>query len=200
MENWLTGSVRKETAISDTTRTSVQNWHNWILLQDLLRSRMWKMHRETEVPEEEVQVGKWFDGRARITSKELAPLHVKSGILRSACSTSPKMDANLLKSALLRIARLKPSKRSQQNGDRMAVAILKSTRQLGCVFMAPDMPKPIRRAKIHKSCCTPRQIRDQNPSLGIICPSDPYQHNPNAPKFEDRSQKQKYQSDVESTQ
>ena len=33
-------------------------------------------------------------------------------------------------------------------------------------------------------------IRDQNPSLGVICPSDPHQRNPNAPKFEDRSQEE----------
>ena len=30
--------------------------------------------------------------------------------------------------------------------------------------------------------------RDQKPSLGMLCPGDPHQRNPNAPKFEDRSQ------------
>ena len=40
------------------------------------------MHREPRVLEAEAQVGKWFDCRARITSKELAQLHsVKNGIL-----------------------------------------------------------------------------------------------------------------------
>ena len=33
-------------------------------------------------------------------------------------------------------------------------------------------------------------IRDQNPSLGYICPGDPHQRNPDAPKFEDRSQEE----------
>ena len=33
------------------------------------------MHQEPEVLEAEAQVGKWLDCRARITSKELAPLH-----------------------------------------------------------------------------------------------------------------------------
>ena len=33
-------------------------------------------------------------------------------------------------------------------------------------------------------------IRDQNPSLGMICPGDPQQRNPNASKFEDRSQEE----------
>ena len=65
------------------------------------------MHREPEVLEAEAQVGKWLDCRARITSKELAPLHsVKNGILQSACSTSQKMDADLVKSALMHTARL----------------------------------------------------------------------------------------------
>ena len=51
-----------------------------------------------------------FDCPARITSKELAPLHsVKSGILQSACSTSQKMDADLGGSALMRIAKFKNS-------------------------------------------------------------------------------------------
>ena len=33
-------------------------------------------------------------------------------------------------------------------------------------------------------------IRDQNPSLGMICPGDPHQRNSNAPKFEDPSQEE----------
>ena len=33
-------------------------------------------------------------------------------------------------------------------------------------------------------------IRDQNPSLGMICPGDPHQHSPNAPNIEDRSQEE----------
>ena len=33
-------------------------------------------------------------------------------------------------------------------------------------------------------------IRDQNPSLGMICPGEPQQRNPNAPKIEDRSQEE----------
>ena len=68
------------------------------------------MHREPRVLEADAQVGKWLDCRARITSKEHAQLHsVKNGILRSACSTSPKMDANLWTSALTHTARLTDS-------------------------------------------------------------------------------------------
>ena len=50
----------------------------------------------TRSPEARVPVEECFDCPARITSKELAPIHSgKSGILQNACSTSPKMDAGL---------------------------------------------------------------------------------------------------------
>ena len=66
------------------------------------------MHREPEVPEARVPVEECFDCPARITSKELAITHsVKSGTLQNAYSTSRRMDADLGKSALMRIARLK---------------------------------------------------------------------------------------------
>ena len=42
--------------------------------------------------------------------------------------------------------------------------------------------------KIHES--RHADMRDQNPSLGMICPGEPHQRNPNAPKFEDRSQEE----------
>ena len=78
-----------------------------------------------------------------------------------------------------------------------------NTRQLGCVFqdMEPprlssilrkssDMQKPIQRVKFTKAIARHAKIRDQNPSLGLICPSEPHQRSPNAPKFEDRSQEE----------
>ena len=84
-----------------------------------------------------------------------------------------------------------------------AVAMLKVTRQLGCVFqyMEPprlssilrkssDMQNPIQRAKFTKAIARHAKIGDQNPSLGMICPGEPHQRSPNAPKFEDRSQEQ----------
>ena len=55
----------------------------------------------------EVPVGECFDGHARITSKELAPIHsVTSCTLQNACSTRPRMVADVWKSALVHIARL----------------------------------------------------------------------------------------------
>ena len=74
-------------------------------------------------------------------------------------------------------------------------------RQLGCVFqdMTPpksilrkstDMPKPIQRVKFTNAIARHTKIRDQNPSLGYICPGEPHQRSPNAPKFEDHSQEE----------
>ena len=96
-----------------------------------------------------------------------------------------------------------PSKKSQKNGDKSALAILKITRQLGCVFQETEPPKsssilrkssnilkPIRCVRLTKAVLRHANIRDQNPSLGMICPGDPHQRNPNAPKFEDRSQEE----------
>ena len=78
-----------------------------------------------------------------------------------------------------------------------------NTRQWGCVFqdMEPpkslsilrkssDMPKPIRRVNFTKAVARHACIRDQNPSLGLICPGEPHQRSPNAPTFEDRSQEE----------
>ena len=72
---------------------------------------------------------------------------------------------------------------------------------MGCVFqdMKPpksilrkgtDMPRPIQRKKFTKAIARHTKIRDQNPSLGYICPGEPHERSINAPKFEDRSQEE----------
>ena len=76
-----------------------------------------------------------------------------------------------------------------------------SARHLGCVFqdMKPpksilrkssDMQKPIQRVKFTKAIAHHTKIRDQNPSLGYICPGAPHERSSNAPKFEDRSREE----------
>ena len=68
---------------------------------------MKEKRREPEVPEESVPVVECLDGHARITSKEPAPIHsVKSGTLQNACSTRPRVVADLEKCALMHIANL----------------------------------------------------------------------------------------------
>ena len=76
-----------------------------------------------------------------------------------------------------------------------------NARQLGCVFQGMKTPKsisrkssgmqkPIQRVKFTKAVAHHADIRDQNPSLGYICPGEPHQRSPNAPKFDDRSQEE----------
>ena len=50
------------------------------------------------------------------------------------------------------------------------------------------MQRPIQRVKFTKAIARHTKIRDQNPSLGYICPGEPHERSPNAPKFQDRSQ------------
>ena len=96
-----------------------------------------------------------------------------------------------------------PSKRSKKIDDKSAVAMLKITRQLGSVFqdMEPpkslsilrkssDIRKPIQRVTFTKAIARHTKTRDQNPSLGYICPDEPHQRHSNAPQFEDRSQEE----------
>ena len=65
------------------------------------------MRREREVLEEKVPVAECRDGLARITLEELAITHfVKNGILQTACSTRPRVVADLVKSARMHIVRL----------------------------------------------------------------------------------------------
>ena len=51
-------------------------------------------------------------------------------------------------------------------------------------------PEVHRHAEANPTCeihARHTKIRDQNPSLGYICPGEPHERSPNAPKFEDRS-------------
>ena len=137
---------------------------------------MIEKHREPEVPEERVRVVECRDGFARITLEELAITHfVRNGNkTKSGCRFGEKCSF------------------AHRQVDEQ---------QLGCVFqdMTPpksvlrkstDMPKPIQRVKFTKAIARHTKIRDQNPSLGYICPGEPHERSPNAPKFEDRSQEE----------
>ena len=52
------------------------------------------------------------------------------------------------------------------------------------------MQRPIQCVKFTKAIARHTKIRDKNPSLGNICPGEPHQRSPNAPKFKDRSQEE----------
>ena len=124
------------------------------------------MRREPEVPEEKVPLVECLDGHARITSKELAPIHsVKSGTLQNACSTNPKMDADVEKSARMHIVRLMNNllKRSKKNDDKSAVAMLKkddrheNVRQL-----------VVNHGKSHDRSVRPDKNRDHELKRGLL--------------------------------
>ena len=88
------------------------------------------MRREPEVPEEKFPVVERLDGLARITSKELAPLHsAKSGTLQNPCSTRPRAVADLGRSARMHIVSVRLMnnlvKGPKKNDDKSAVAMLK---------------------------------------------------------------------------
>ena len=99
------------------------------------------------------------------------------------------------------VAMLKKKNEHHHRTVRLVKNIYSSnTRHLGCVFqdMEPpksssilrkssDIRKPIRCVKFSKAIARHANIRDQNPSLGYICPGEPHQRSRNAPKFEDRS-------------
>ena len=53
-----------------------------------------------------------------------------------------------------------------------------------------DIQKPIQRVKFTKAVARRTKIRDQIPSVGYICPGEPHERSPNAPKFENRSQEE----------
>ena len=95
-----------------------------------------------------------------------------------------------------------PVKRSDtQLGQNSSKHRSSNARQLGCAFQdvkspksilrkSTNMQRPIQRVKFMKAIARHTEIRDQNPSLGYICPGEPHQRSPNAPKFEDRSQEE----------
>ena len=139
--------------------------HSRILLRVLSCSRMRQMRREPEVPEARVPVVECLDGPARITSKELAAIHsVKSDILQDVCSTSPRVVADLGKSALMRIARLTNSlaKGPTRMVTKSAVAMLKKHEGYGAAEVFIDFTEELRHTetdpmcKIHESRCTSR--------------------------------------------
>ena len=81
----------------------------------------------------------------------------------------------------------KPDKRSDKKlGQKSSKRRPSDARQLGCVFqdMTPpksilqkctDMRKPIQSVKFTKAIARHTKIRDQNPSLGYICPGEPHE-------------------------
>ena len=101
------------------------------------------------------------------------------------------------------VAMLKKNELCDRTGRPDLDAYSSSTRQLGCVSQDMEPPKsssilrkssnirkPIRCVRFTEAVARHAYIRDQNPSLGYICPGEPHQRSPNAPNFEDWSQEE----------
>ena len=165
-----------------------------------------KMHREPRVLEAEAQVGKWIDCCPSITIKEFAQLRsVKDGILseclfnkfENGCKFGDEC------SHAHRQVEEHPSKRSQKNGDKSAMAMLKIHDNWFAYFRIwsrRSLHRPRGRVQTNrgqsdvfnspKPYCVMPTFETKKPWFEIICPSDPYQRNANAPKFEDQSQEE----------
>ena len=190
----LMGSVRKETiAVSDTIRISVQN-------QPTPRSST--QQNVKNASRSRSPRGKSPSGRmSRLPCKDF----LKGTCNNSFCEKWHPPECLFYKtksgcrfgetcSYAHRQVDEQPRKRSKKNGDKSALAMLKITRQLGCVFQDMEPPKsilrkssnirkPIRCVKFTKATARHTFIRDQNPPLGMICPDDLHQRNPKCSKI-----------------
>ena len=83
-----------------------------------------------------------------------------------------------------------PTRRRSSNARRLGCAFQDMKTPKSILRNSSDMQKPIQRVKFTKAIARHTKIRDQNPSLGYICPGEPHQRSPNAPKFEYRSQEE----------
>ena len=92
----------------------------------------------------------------------------------------------------------------RKSGDNSAAAILKNSRQLGCVYQDTEPPKtssilrkgtkvlgPTRSVQFSKNTARHMKVRaSRGPPLGVIQHTSPHEHSAYAPKFEDRSQEE----------
>ena len=143
----LTGGVRKETnAVSGTIMISVQDLrHRPLLLQNLRRHKMWEIQREPKVLEGCSPSGKMsrLPCKAHLKSTCTNP-SCESCILQSVCFSRQKIDANFGKSVLMHTVGLMnslPKSLKRMGEDKSAVAMLKDTRQLGCISQDMEPPK-----------------------------------------------------------
>ena len=79
--------------------------------------------------------------RQGFTSKELAPIHcVNSGTLQNACSTRPRVVADLVNSLVKGLKRMKKNEQHYRQGG-VKNAYSQHMRQLGSVFQDMEPPK-----------------------------------------------------------
>ena len=198
-----TGSVWKETlAVSVTIWISVKKLHHQIRLRIHSCSKVSENHRELEVPQAEVPAVERLDGFARIPLEEHAITHfVKNGTLQNARSTSSRVVVGLGKSVHSHVVRLMNNRQrimtkvqwlcwKKEIGKKEDLLPINAPIDLKNLVRGVIKSWDIQRVKFTKAIARHTKIRDQNPSLGYICPGAPHERSPNAPKFEDRSQEE----------
>ena len=177
-----------------------------LLLQNILNHKMWKIHQKRKVQEAEARLGKSLACHARTIWTVLAGIPLLKKWRFPECLFCKCAEGCTLGDKCSfehRWCEEQPRKRSKRSGGRSAVAFLKETKNLGCVFQ--DVVPPRSSAILRKSSNTTKPIRcvifsavvlrnanlrHQNQLLNKICHGDSHQRSPNAPKFKDRSQEE----------
>ena len=161
--------------------------------------------RSTHWAEAGVRLGRPTDSRAKTSWKVLALNYSVTIVIHpNVRFISRKRDVNSAQSAHFWTGRLRnnPNKRPKKGGDRSAVAIVTSVRQLGCVSQDAEPPEsvtisrkgtqvlgPIRRPRFTTATLRQASIREsKGPSLSKIQVKSSHQRSPNAVKFDDGSQ------------
>ena len=130
--------------------------------------------------------GRSLGGRSPLGKSARLPCREIFGILLSVKTTTRKQVLNSVINVRLYTGRLMINlAKKRKNGDKSAVAMLKDTRHLGCVFQVIEPPKsssilrkstkvlrPIRRVQFSNATLRHAHIRKRKgPSLGAICPA-----------------------------
>ena len=173
-------NVRRETsAVSGTTRISVQNRHRKPLHSLNHQHKEVEVRRTNRTSEAGVHLGSSLDSRAKTTWKLFAPNHFvtigESQFYESklGCKFGDECSFPHWK------VEEQPNERPTKGGDKSAVAVVKDVRQLGCVSQDTDPPEssailrkgtkvlgPIRRVRFTRTALRQANIReDQGSSL-----------------------------------
>ena len=157
------------------------------------------MHREPRILEAEAQVGKWLDCfKGTCTTPVCEKWHPPKCLFyksENGCQLGDKcsyancqVDEQPSKKFVIKVTQ-QQWENWRIHDNWVANLRIWSRRSLHRFCgRAWTCWKPIRCVRFTKTMVRHAYIRDQNPSLGVICPGDPHQRNPNTPKFEDWSQ------------
>ena len=162
----------------------VKKWHSPECLFYKTKSgcRFWEKcsYAHRQVDEQPTERSKKNDDKSSVALLKKGDWHERRPVTNQCHDRSGKLD----------------TRSDQMLGQNSSKRRSSDAWQLGCVFQdmtksilrkSTDMPKSIQHVKFTEAIARHTKIRDQNPSLGYICPGEPHERSPNAPTFEDRS-------------